>query len=95
MTKKLKLENDAKHFKETHYRWIEKFSFNRTPKNEDWQEEWISEQCFSCQFYISMIGEFRSDWGVCSNVQSPLDGRIMFEHDGCEHHSFAKDESSL
>jgi hypothetical protein len=95
MVKKLKLENDRGHFRETHDRWIKKFPFNRSPDSPSYTEEWLNEQCFTCQYYVSLIGKFQSDWGVCSNPSSPLDGRIMFEHDGCEHHSFAEDEESF
>jgi hypothetical protein len=31
------------------------------------------------------------DWGGCTNERSVFDGRVMFEHDGCEQHSPAGD----
>jgi hypothetical protein len=95
--KKLYLANDRSHFLETHERWISKFPFNRSrfSSEYEYQDEWPKEQCFTCQYYIALSGRFQSDWGVCSNPSSNLDGRIMFEHDGCEHHSFAADEEDF
>jgi hypothetical protein len=29
-------------------------------------------------------GKFAFDWGVCSNVKSSMDGKVAFEHDGCD-----------
>lgn len=31
------------------------------------------------------------DWGACTNDRSVFDGRVMFEHDGCEEHSPAEE----
>lgn len=31
-----------------------------------------------------MTGALGADWGVCTNSRSPFDGRVQFEHDGCD-----------
>jgi len=99
MTDKKKfLATDVKHFRETHWRWLIKYPLNHdrlSPEYDEHKEEWVSEQCLTCQYYIKLSDRFQYDWGVCSNPASALDGRIMFEHDGCEHYSFAEDEESF
>jgi hypothetical protein len=30
------------------------------------------------------IGDMGLDYGACTNSASPLDGRVVFEHDGCD-----------
>ena len=40
-------------------------------------------QCGSCRFVLM----FDSDYGLCGNVASPNDGRVVFEHAGCAEHS--------
>ena len=91
------LANDRTHFHQTHKRWISKYPRNRsrTSPEYEYKDEWLNEQCFTCQYYITLSGQFQFDWGVCSNPSSDLDGKIMFEHDGCEHHSFAADEEEF
>ena len=92
MEQKKFLRDSSEHFSETHERWLNKFPLNRNIMSPDYKEEWIPEQCFKCQFYIKLTGLFGMDWGVCSNKASHLDGRVMFEHDGCEFFTFAEDE---
>jgi hypothetical protein len=46
----------------------------------------IHDQCGGCAFYVSLDGALGADWGVCTNVASPHDGQVMFEHDGCAAH---------
>jgi DUF3027 family protein len=79
----------------THQRWIKKLPHNRYPpaSNAEHPDEWTAEQCLMCQYYIKLSGDLGYDWGVCSNVDSPLDGKVMFEHDGCEYFTFAEDET--
>ncbi|MER7741941.1 hypothetical protein ABTX34_27115 [Streptomyces sp. NPDC096538] len=31
-----------------------------------------------------MSGQLGQDYGACSNPVSPFDGRVRFEHDGCQ-----------
>jgi Protein of unknown function (DUF3027) len=35
-------------------------------------------------FWLPLAGELGSDYGACANARSPFDGRVQFEHDGCE-----------
>lgn len=42
------------------------------------------EQCIDCSFYVPLRGPLGSDWGACANERSEFDGRIMFEHLGCD-----------
>lgn len=95
MEPKTFLKGDIKHFSMTHKRWLEKYPINRNVLSPSYKEEWLPDQCFKCQFYVGLTGLFESSWGVCSNPDSYLDGRIMFEHDGCEFYSFAEDETSF
>ncbi len=85
------LSEDARRAQETHYRWISKIPLNRDYSLPDYKDEWRSEQCFQCQFYIKLTGYLETDWGVCSNPLSPLDSRLMFEHDGCDYFSRSSD----
>ena len=39
-----------------------------------------SYQCGGCRFFLGLD----SDYGICSNPASRYDGRIVFEHVGCE-----------
>lgn len=70
------------HQTETHSRWLA--VRNRKQESPDYQEEWYSEQCGGCEFWIPLAGGWGSDFGVCSNLDSPFDGTVRFEHDGCE-----------
>jgi hypothetical protein len=72
--------DDDQHFDECHARWVEK----RHAK------EWVEGQCMFCVYYLPLPGKFAFDWGVCSNAKSPMDGKVAFEHDGCDF--FARDE---
>ena len=82
----------------THERWMNgKAPRNRTMGTEEYQanfEKWVTQQCFDCQFYIPVAGEMGMDWGVCSHPDSPFDAKLMFGHDGCDHHSPAAEEES-
>jgi hypothetical protein len=88
--------NEHKTEHDTHQRWIKKLPHNRYPpaRNVEYPDEWTSEQCLMCQYYVKLTGKLGYDWGVCSNAVSPLDGLVMFEHDGCEHFVPAEDEET-
>jgi uncharacterized protein YneR len=76
-----RLDRNRGHIRRCHARWIK----NQTRGGaESYKDEWSSEQCGGCRFYIRLIGGLHSDWGVCSNAKSPRDGRATFEHDGCD-----------
>lgn len=75
------LADDATHVQKCHDRWVRQM--HRDMDSPSYREEWLTEQCCSCKFYIRLIGLLRPDWGVCSNSESKLDRTLMFEHDGC------------
>ena len=56
--------------------------------------DWHPDQCLFCRFYLPLDGPLGLDYGACANRASPFDGRVMFEHDGCEafEHNDAYDE---
>lgn len=60
----------------------------------EWSLDWIEEQCGGCEFYVPLAGPLGSDWGVCTNPQSPHDRRVLFEHEGCPHHSILQAEQA-
>lgn len=60
--------------KACHERWIE---LRHLPPDE-------GRECMGCRFYVSLRGPLGMDWGVCSNPLSRYDGRLCFEHDGCD-----------
>ena len=83
---------DVEHARTCHYRWI--LRRNNLKEGEDYNslpDEWAQQQCGECLYYVPLrgAGAFSSDWGVCSNAESPFDGRAMFEHDGCSHYEGA------
>lgn len=80
---------DPHHRRATHLRWVA--HRNRDTGAPDYPEAWYAEQCGGCWFYVPLAGEYGSDWGACTNPKSTMDGRVIFEHDGCEHHHPAGD----
>jgi hypothetical protein len=83
-----RLYRNRGHIRRCHSRWIKQM--NRPSGNDD-PDEWYSQQCGGCRFFITITGGFRSDWGVCTNALSVRDGRATFEHDGCD--QFVADEN--
>lgn len=73
---------DEAHVHACHSRWVTRL--NRSTGDPDYPEEWFSEQCGGCTFYVPLAGKWGYDWGVCSNEKSQVDQRAVFEHDGCE-----------
>ncbi len=65
-------------------------SRHRAIEQPDAPDEWYEDQCMFCVYYLLLPGKFKSDWGVCSNAKSPMDGKVAFEHDGCDF--FVRDE---
>jgi len=47
------------------------------------QENWGPDCSCSCKFFLKLEGDLGSDWGVCSNHQSPRKGLLTHEHQGC------------
>ena len=83
------LVEDKQHFAETHDRWSKKG--HRDLDSEEPPAEWLASQCMHCAYFIPLVGAFIEDWGACSNSQSPRDGTVMFEHDGCAGFEEAED----
>ncbi len=81
------LGNDSRHLALCHKRWTA--SLNRDLDDPGYKEEWLTQQCLCCIFYIPLTGAFKDDWGACTNELSPFDRQLMFEHDGCEHYVVA------
>jgi hypothetical protein len=71
------------HFEDSHRRWLRRLNRNMT--DPSYKDEWAYEQCFSCIYFVPLTGRFKSDYGACTNPKSPFDGRVMFEHDGCDY----------
>ena len=44
-------------------------------------------QCGGCRWF----GAFDADFGLCCNPASSFDGKVTFEHGGCEKHSNIED----
>jgi Protein of unknown function (DUF3027) len=78
------LMNDPEHAKDCHKRWMARR--HRRQESPDYKDEWRTQQCFSCRFFVPLMGSMKEDYGACTNPTSPFDGRVMFEHDGCDHH---------
>jgi hypothetical protein len=79
------LANDATHKYKVHKRWREQIvPISRVPGTPGYKEEWYNEQCGACKYYLPLTGRFGDDWGVCSNPDSSFDGKVKFEHDGCD-----------
>jgi hypothetical protein len=76
------LGDNKHHFKECHRRWVERL--NRDLDDPGYKEVWHSQQCFSCIYFVPLSGSFKHDYGACTNAKSLLDGRVVFEHDGCD-----------
>jgi Protein of unknown function (DUF3027) len=79
------LRNDPAHRRATHERWMPQ----RTRKQEDanYRDEWRTQQCGRCRYWIPLAGDWGTDYGGCTNDASARDGGVTFEHDGCD--SFA------
>ena len=60
----------------------------RLPTHRDFDQEKSAADCVTecmfCGYYVPLIGTFSEDSGGCTNPNSPCDGRVKFEHDGCE-----------
>lgn len=70
--------------KKIRMRWFE--NRNRQQESSSYLDEWRLQQCLHCIHYIPLTGEIGADFGVCTNEVSQFDGRVMFEHDGCNQH---------
>ena len=83
--------SDKNGFKVIHERWMKKR--NREQENVTYKDQWYSEQCFMCTYFIHLSGDMGSDYGVCSNLQSEYDAQVRFEHDGCDSFTSTKPQN--
>ena len=79
------------HIHACHERWMERNNRRWSNGEVDAPDEWYQQQCGCCRYYIPLQGLLQTDWGVCSNAATSLDGRVMFEHDGCDAHEAAEE----
>jgi hypothetical protein len=77
----ISLVDSSDHLNACHERWMERR--NRKTESPEYQDDWLAEQCLFCRYYIPLVGIFMEDYEVCSNANSPSDGLVRFEHDGC------------
>jgi len=83
------LAHNEKHFDRCHDRWIKSRNRQSDDPANDYEASW--KQCGGCRYYVRLTGAFILDWGACSNPASRFDGRVRFEHDGCEGYETASD----
>jgi hypothetical protein len=74
--------NDRQHNDGCHERWSR--VQNRPTRQPDYRDDWYDEQCGGCRLWVALSGELGRDWGVCTQSGSAFDGRVRFEHDGCD-----------
>ncbi|MCA1594853.1 MAG: DUF3027 domain-containing protein [Chloroflexi bacterium] len=82
---------DGKHAHECHVRWVKGYTRNGPARSEEEEDRWHNEQCGQCRYYVPLEGALSSDWGACTNAKSMFDGRVMFEHNGCDQYSGANE----
>ncbi|WP_429416789.1 DUF3027 domain-containing protein [Nocardia sp. GAS34] len=82
--------DSERHNAECGRRWL---PLNRSSAAPNYPEAWYWEQCGGCRFWIALQGRIGMDWGVCTNT-SAFDGRVRFEHDGCDAFE-ARDDGSF
>ena len=58
-------------------------SEDSAPKETVNDTTWIPHQCGGCRYFAAL----NADWGFCLQEASPNDGRVVFEHGGCNEHS--------
>jgi hypothetical protein len=77
------LRRDPRHLAATHERWLARR--NRKQEEPSYRDEWWAQQCGMCRFWIALQPPLGSD------KKSEFDGRVQFEHDGCDHFEQAKE----
>ncbi len=73
-----------KKIKAAEKRWL-KLAFDEGKKQPDY-DGWIEHQCGGCMYFACW-----KDFGLCWCKESPLDGHVVFEHSGCDHHSWPQE----
>jgi len=84
-----RLHNDFAHYKGCHARWLEHGNRFLGEVNDAYAEQWYREKCGACRYFVRLTGVFFDDWGACTNSESPMDRRVVLEHDGCDKFSRA------
>lgn len=85
------LGDDAEHNDACHERWLPRR--NRDTGDAAHPDAWYCEQCGGCRFWVALRGPVGADWGACTNSRSRFDGRVRFEHDGCDVFTEREDRS--
>lgn len=75
--------DDRAHNDACHERWSQAAQ-NRPTHLPGYSDDWYDAQCGGCRYWVALAGELGRDWGVCTQAGSGFDGRVRFEHDGCE-----------
>jgi hypothetical protein len=65
-------------------RWYEGDRGPNTPMAQS-----APKPCYSCGFFIPIAGSLRSAFGICANILSPEDARVVSVDHGCGAHSEA------
>ena len=76
------VRQDSAHATECHRRWLA--LRNRKMEESGYQDDWYSQQCGACRYWIPLDGVMGNDYGGCTNGRSAFDKHLMFEHDGCD-----------
>ena len=48
-------------------------------------------QCLHCRHYLEFRDPEGADYGVCLNPLAHDNGKVVFEHFGCDKHEYRKD----
>jgi hypothetical protein len=78
---------DFRHFADVYARW--QGTWQRNQNDPSYKDQWWDQQCGMCEYWIPLSGVIGMDYGACSCPKSNRDGRITFEHDGCDEHEKA------
>jgi hypothetical protein len=65
-----------------HTRWSK--NTNRDLTIRPRPDDWVWHQCGVCRYYVALASRLGEDYGACCHADSPMDGRVVFEHDGCD-----------
>ena len=48
------------------------------------EDDWGPDCSCGCRWYVPLKGDLATDWGVCTNSESPRAGLLTWEHQGCQ-----------
>ncbi|MFJ2514454.1 DUF3027 domain-containing protein [Streptomyces griseoviridis] len=83
--------DDREHNDACHERWLQ--VRHRPTGQASYRDGWYDAQCGGCHYWVALSGELGRDWGVCTHFTSAFDGRVRFEHDGCDRFTLRQDGS--